>query len=1051
MQGVLCKRVFRDLKSNFFRYFSLLLLIVLSMYLVVSIVGSAEMVMQGVEQGLEEQAVEDGQFGVFVPLTEAELAGLEQAGVTVEAEFYMDYYVGESTLRVMQERVNINRFAATLGEVKPEDGTLLLEQRYAQEHGISIGDQVQIGSLSFTVAGIGSTPDYDAVLEAMSDSSVDSSQFGTAFVTAGDYEKLKSLQESYKTEEYVYSYRLNGAMTQDELKEMLQDFTLDRSKVQDVYFLEMVEEIEQDKTDIQEGIDELVDGVQELNDGLWEIAEHNSELNDAADTIFEAMLEQINDSLQDAGIDVVLTESGYERQLDQLLANTGAYTKETRENLREARESMMGVRDFVIGVKEYTDAVGTAAGGTGQLSDGFAQMQPVVNGAGAMLGTDAYAKAYEQLLTGLDGLGKGLDTLTEHNSDLVIAANDIYVALIDIVAEQVKDSGLDVEITPSNYEEELAKLIAENGAIDEKLRENLRDIKESLADLKDFKEGVGDYTDGVTEAAEGCDELLDGVWELKEEADDLLEEYFTLDLDNLTSFVPSEDNPRIGASADDVIINKYAGIAAGVIIMILFTYVISVFVVHTIEQESSVIGALYALGVNRRQLMVHYLLLPVMVTLIGSVLGSVLGFSPLGVDVQAQDSLLYFSLPPIHTVYPMYLIVYSLIMPPVIAVIVNYLVINKKLKRTALSLMRNEKKRGKAHHDIALGNLPFIRRFQIRQILREGRSSAAVIGGMFISLLVLMLAINCYELCANYALAAKAETKFSYLYSYKYPTEEVPEGGTAFYMESLKKEVLGYNLEVSVIGMETDNPYFEAPVTKKQNEIVVSEAVATKFDVKKGEKLVLSDEVNDRDYAFTVVDIVPFNSALYAFMDIETMRELFGQEEDYYNAVCSMEALDIDSGRLYATISRESVEKASSVFTEFMWPMVVTMSIVAVIIFVVVMYLMLKVMIDRAAFPISVMKIFGYRKREIKRLYLDGSFFTVVLGAVICVPLSKWAMDAMYPMLVYNVAIGLDLAFSAQMYAGIYAGILICYFVISQLLVRRLEKITPAEVLKNRE
>lgn len=46
--------------------------------------------------------------------------------------------------------------------------------------------------------------------------------------------------------------------------------------------------------------------------------------------------------------------------------------------------------------------------------------------------------------------------------------------------------------------------------------------------------------------------------------------------------------------------NKYAGLGVGVILMALLTYVISVFVIHQIQRESSVIGALYALGAKKK-------------------------------------------------------------------------------------------------------------------------------------------------------------------------------------------------------------------------------------------------------------------------------------------------------------------------------------------------------------------------------------------------------------------------------------------------------------------
>lgn len=45
MNRVLRKRILRDVKSNFMRYLALILLIVMGMYIVVSMVGSAETIM----------------------------------------------------------------------------------------------------------------------------------------------------------------------------------------------------------------------------------------------------------------------------------------------------------------------------------------------------------------------------------------------------------------------------------------------------------------------------------------------------------------------------------------------------------------------------------------------------------------------------------------------------------------------------------------------------------------------------------------------------------------------------------------------------------------------------------------------------------------------------------------------------------------------------------------------------------------------------------------------------------------------------------------------
>ena len=181
------------------------------------------------------------------------------------------------------------------------------------------------------------------------------------------------------------------------------------------------------------------------------------------------------------------------------------------------------------------------------------------------------------------------------------------------------------------------------------------------------------------------------------------------------------------------------------------------------------------------------------------------------------------------------------------------------------------------------------------------------------------------------------------------------------------------------------------------------------------------------------------------------MRDLFQTSSDYYNMVVSKKKLSIDSGKLYATTSKKAIEESSDVFINMMIPMMGMIVGLSVIIFAIVMYLMIKVMIDRSAQNIALMKVFGYRKQEIKKRYQDGNFYMIAIGALISVPLSKKLMDAMYPVMVSNIACGMNLSFTWQMYALIYAGIIITYLVINKLLVRKIYKVGLSDALKNRE
>ena len=311
--------------------------------------------------------------------------------------------------------------------------------------------------------------------------------------------------------------------------------------------------------------------------------------------------------------------------------------------------------------------------------------------------------------------------------------------------------------------------------------------------------------------------------------------------------------------------------------------------------------------------------------------------------------------------------------------------------------------------------------------------------------------MNCFTLCNNVKKDSVNSTKFEYMYTLKYPEKTAPEGSESCYTESLSKTYLDYTLDISIIGIDSDNKYFDAKPSGGKSSLVIGKATAEKYGLHKGDKLILTDSANEMDYAFTVEDVCSYAAGLTAFMDINSMRELFGQDDDYYNMLLSDRSLDIDDGRVYSVTSRSDVERSSAVFSELMMPMVVMMISVSVVIFLVVMYLMMGVMIDRSSFGISLIKVFGFRSKEVRKLYLNGNTIITAIGAVVGIPLSKLVMDAIYPWAIANTACGMNMRFEWYTYLLNFAGVMFVYFIVNALLVRKINKITPAEVLKNRE
>lgn len=1050
MQKILRKRVLRDLRENLFRYLALGFLIIVGMYIIVSLVGAADTIMCGTAQKATENRLEDGEFSVFVPLTDGEKEALEKEGVVLEEHFYLEYNAGEdAVVRVFANRETIDRVELEDGRSASEADEIVLEKRYCEENNLSVGDTILLGERNFQICGIGTAADYEAPYRKLSDSAVDSRQFGIGFVTEETYDTLRAEGKSIITEEYVYAYRLEGDMTERELKSALKEMTVSPEQITDSYFSEYWDQTGGKKEEFEDALTELADGAKELSDGMEELSDGAVELSDGAEAVKDGAM-----ALSDG-----ITE--WKDRMPDLV-----------NGINELADGGSALTDGMGKITTNNDAL---IGGTVSMTDAINQINSGLNAIAA-----GYSPQGEQLAALLQGLTWYADALetTQEPSNLETAGYirtliGTYESMYQNVQSasgymgQLSEGAAELQSGVLAYTQGVSSAADGAGALNGGLN-SLKDQTPVLSDgvtrlsggaaelaegTVDLSDGADSLSDGIKEAADGAAELADGAAELKEEAQEFLDEYFTYELSNLIQFIPAEDNMRIGAAADDQIINKAAGLVAGVIILILFTYVISVFVVHGIEQEASIIGTLYAMGVKRKELLMHYLTLPVVVTGIAGIVGTVLGYSSFGIDVQMEDCYAYFSMPSLATVYAPYLLVYGILMPPVVAALVNYFVIRKKLAQPALKLIRNEQKarKSKGSGKLAGGKLGFVKTFQIRQMLRELRTAFTVFFGLFISLLIVMLSVDCYVLCEHISVENKRDTKFTYMYTYKYPESAVPDGGEAAYGKTLKREAYGYNHDVTLLGIEPDNPYFDAPVEEGKSRVLISSAMAQKYNLGEGDSVVLSDEEQEMDYAFTVDGIVPYSTGFYAFMDIDSMRELMGESEDYYNVVFSDHDLGIDSGRLYATVTKEEIEKSADVFVELMMSMIITMGVVSVLIFVVVMYLMMKVMIDRSAFSISLMKIFGYRTKEIRKLYLNGNFYIVTASALIGIPLSKAIMDAMYPYMVANVACGMNLSFTWQIYAGIFGSILLLYFVINRMLTGRLKKLVPAEVLKNRE
>ena len=483
---------------------------------------------------------------------------------------------------------------------------------------------------------------------------------------------------------------------------------------------------------------------------------------------------------------------------------------------------------------------------------------------------------------------------------------------------------------------------------------------------------------------------------------------------------------------------------------VLFAFILAVFAVHTINRDRVAIGTLYALGVGRAKVMQQYLLLPGLVLTAGGAAGLALGRILCGASI--ANSGASYSYPEIqHDFYPVS-ILYGLVLPVVLGVLINFLVLHGKLRKKPLDLIRG-KKRSLRTPKLKLKKKKFISIYRIRQLMREKAIYILTFLGVFYVICIMMFAFTIYAAMNNYVENSTGHVKWNYMYVVNDLQDPQGNAETGVYEKAQASNVYsGKDTDVTILGIQEGSRYFDFDVDCEEDEILISDCAARKFAWKTGDKITLDNKEDGEKHSFTVKNIVPYDAGLFVFLPVNEMRAVYDLESDYDNVVFSEQEQESDDlGTILTTIRKSDIEESGHALMDSMMLTVIVMLCAAVIVFVAVLYLLLKQAMEKSSFGISIMQIFGYGQKEINRIFIHINTVLTAAAFLCAVFLGKPVIDQMYPNLVTDIDLGFDTGFSGGIY-GLLALITTAAYGISMLLLkRRLNRMDYTEVLKNRE
>lgn len=542
---------------------------------------------------------------------------------------------------------------------------------------------------------------------------------------------------------------------------------------------------------------------------------------------------------------------------------------------------------------------------------------------------------------------------------------------------------------------------------------------------------------------------------------------------HLESFVPRYQNQAIQFTGDDMGGDRAMMIALLYIVIVIMAFVFGITISNTITKEANVIGTLRASGYTRGELIRHYMASPLLVTLISAIVGNLLGYTVLK-NVCAGMYYGSYSLPTYVTIWNGEAFVLTTVVPVLLMLAITFLVLWRKLSLSPLKFLRRDLSRRKQKRAMHLSSrIPFFNRFRLRVIFQNMGSYVILVVGILFANLLLFFGLMFPPLLSHFQTELTDNLLVNYQYMLQVPLELTREdhklegliAGLRFQSEvetdnpdaepfsAYSLRTLGEqgcaSEEVLFYGVEPDSKY----ISVTPGTVSISKAYADKFELSPGDTITLKEPYEDTIYTFTVDSIYDYEGAVCVFMDRDSLNQTFDLGSGYFCGYFSAtEITDIDPDYIGTVIDLTALTKVSRQLTVSMGGMMWLVDGFAVIIFLVLIYLLSKLIIEKNAQSISMTKILGYTNGEIGRLYILSTSVVVVVLLLLSLPVETWIMKYLFRVIMLSSFSGwIPLYFDPAIYWKTMALGIGAYAVVALLELRRIRRVPMDEALKNVE
>ncbi len=514
-------------------------------------------------------------------------------------------------------------------------------------------------------------------------------------------------------------------------------------------------------------------------------------------------------------------------------------------------------------------------------------------------------------------------------------------------------------------------------------------------------------------------------------------------------YLSAEDNLRISFVDEQAQLFLLCSWIILVVVPLVTVALISIIIRRKVRDEQKLIGTLSALGYKKSALVRHYAVMGI----IPGLLGGILSVAVAAVSAQPYGEMGLADYEPLHIEFHMSVIAAAaaVVIPTLLYGLAAACSTGRLLRKDTVLLLNGAAGgSGKTKKLWADKQKKVRTKFAFRSLTASPGRSFVVFLGIFLGSFIIMFAFMTVDAISGLPDAYKEQVgDFKKQYVLNTFLSEERDDGETLLMASYETDgstftLIGADEDVSLLNVETAQGRADL-----ENGWYVSNLLAYICDIEKGDTMTFVNRTTLEEYQVRVAGIIETDMQSYLISSKEYVGEIIGVDDSLYNSILSDKTLELDDSIVASEIDSASIEDQMHTMMDEMGAIIYALAVIGAIICIAAIYVSVNMLVSENRLNISMLKVLGYRDREITGRVLNANHVLLPIGTAAGILAAYASIDWYFS--VFAEMEGMIVPTELRPASVVMTAVIVCacYFISLSFIRRKTARVDMVESLKD--